>query len=177
MRFVALPPGARLLGHGGSNDSGHCSFEVDGLPATTWSTMLHNLFRPGTAVHKRQLDDGELTRWTAEGWDGGWWRVDVVSASANAQRPAREQRARVELWRWTPGEKAWVPPVILEQKIKALEGCWEPCSLALRSPARELGPDVRAQMKAGDIIDRCLFECRGTEQAPAVLEPAARAFR
>lgn len=177
MRFVALPPGARVSGSGGSTESGHCSFEVDGLPSLAWSTMLHNVFRPGTAVHKRQLDDGEVTRWTGEGWDGGWWRVDVVSASANAQAPADQQHALVELTRWAPGERAWVPPMHLEEKIEALEGCWEPCSLALRSPARELGPDMRAQMKAGDIIDRCLYECRGTEQAPAVLEPAARAFR
>jgi hypothetical protein len=176
MRFVALPAGARVSSHGGSNDSGHCTFDVDGLPAVTWSTMLHNMFRPGTSVHKRQLDDGVLTRWTAEAWDGGWWRVDVVSASANAQAPTSEQRARVELTRWTPGEQPWTPPIRLEDKIAALEKCWEPCSLALRSPARELGPDVRAQMKAGDVIDRCLYECRGTEQAPAVLEPAARAF-
>jgi hypothetical protein len=176
MRFVALPPGARVSSHGGSNDSGHCTFDVDGLPAVTWSTMLHNMFRPGTAVHKRQLDDGVITRWTAEAWDGGWWRVDVVSASANAQAPANEQRARVELARWTPGEQPWTPPMRLADKIAALETCWEPCSLALRSPARELGPDMRAQMKAGDVIDRCLYECRGTEQAPAVLEPAARAF-
>lgn len=176
MRFVALPVGARVSGSGGSTESGHCTFDVDGLPALTWSTMLHNLFRPGTAVHKRQLDDGELTRWTAEGWDGGWWRVDVVSASALAQAPVDEQLARVELTRWAPGERTWVPPIRLDEKIAALERCWEPCSLALRSPARELGPDVRAQMTAGDVIDRCLYECRGTEQAPAVLEPAARAF-
>lgn len=177
MRFVALPPEARVVGSGGSNDSGHCVFDVPGLPALAWSRMLGNVFRAGTSVQKRRLDDGELTRWTAEGWDGGWWRIDVLSSSVHAQAPADEQHARVELSRWAPGEEAWAPPHSFERKRAALESCWEPCSLALRSPAQELGPDVRAQIKAGDVLDRCLFECRGTQQAPAVLEPAARAFR
>jgi hypothetical protein len=175
MRFVALPPGAIVSSSGGSTDSGHCTFEVEGLPALTWSRMLSNVFRAGTSVQKRQLDDGAITRWTAEGWDGGWWRIDVLSASAQAQ--AAIQHARVELTRWAPGETPWIPPFPFEKKLDALESCWEPCSLALRSPAKELGPDTRAQMKADDVIDRCLYECRGTVEAPAILEPAARAFR
>lgn len=170
LRFVALPEGATLPDVVGTSTEGTCAFDVEGRPVRAWSTMLRSIFRPGTGVMKRALDDGTVTRWTAEAWDGdAWWRLDVVSASGTANS------ARVHVQRWAPDAVAWVPPVFVDQKLAALEGCWEPCALALRTRAD--GRDAAARHELGAALDRCLYECKGTEQAPARTEPTERRAR
>ena len=192
LRFVALPEGATLPDVLGTSTEGTCAFDVEGRPVRAWSTMLRNIFRPGTGVMKRALDDGTVTRWTAEAWDGdAWWRLDVVGASGGIANSAR-----VHVQRWAPDAVAWVPPVLVDQKLDALEGCWEPCALALRTRADRDGANPpgtqsavvggRQSTRAADAspgvkhelgpeLDRCLYECKGTEQAPARTEPTGAA--
>jgi hypothetical protein len=155
--YVALPPGARVSSSGGTDDSGHCTFDINGDPGRTFTLMAENMFRKSTVVDVRELTSDRIVRRTAEGWDEGWWRMDVVSAV--------DQRdvSRVTLTRWAPGVVNWR---LTGEGMSDLIPCMAAC-MGEGAPDKE--PEYTG-VACKERRDRCVSGYQKGRHPPAVVE-------